>query len=183
MVFDFDDSGNLLAPDGAYWLAINNKPVAFYHESTVGAGDEQVISGYVPALLNGEYVNILLRYYGASETWEIAGLRSVYNDGETETVAKGVPALDDAVPTDDAEWIAGEEQSFWRPGDTLEFIADYYTYAGVYNGTYVIGELTVSEEMEVSDVELAEGNYRHSYRFTDLYQQNYWTEAYETQVG
>ena len=185
VVFDFDDNGNLLAPDGAYWLAINNQPVAFYHEQTVGEGDEQVISGYVPARLNGnEYVNILLRWYGATESWEIAGLRSVYKDGETETIAKGVAALDEEVLTEDSDWVEAEEEAaFWQPGDTLEFIADYYSYGGVYNGSYVIGELTVSDNMQVSDVELSEGNYRHSYRFTDLYQQNYWTEAYEQQIS
>ena len=183
VVFEFDDSGNLLAPDGAYWLAINNTPVAFYHEQTLGDGEEQIISGYVPAMLNGEYVHILLSWYGSTESWEITGLRADYRDEETETVAKGIPALTDPIPQDDAEWSEADAQSFWKTGDTLEFIADYYTYAGVYNGTYVIGETTVSEDMQISDLELAEGNYRHSYRFTDLYQQHYWTPALDQLVG
>ena len=183
VVFEFDDSGNLMAPDGAYWLAINNTPVAFYHEQTLGEGEEQIISGYVPARLNGEFVKILLSWYGSTEFWEITGLRTDYRDEETETVAKGVPALTDPVPQDDAEWSEADKQPFWKTGDTLEFIADYYTYAGVYNGTYAIGETTVSEDMLISDLELAEGNYRHSYRFTDLYQQHYWTPALEQLVG
>ena len=183
VVFEFDDSGNLLAPEGAYWLAINNTPVAFYHEQTLGEGDEQIISGYVPARLNGEFVNILLSWYGSTESWEITGLRTDYRDEETETVAKGMPSLNDPIPQDNADWSDADEQTFWKPGDTLEFIADYYTYAGVYNGTYVIGESTVSENMQISDLELAEGNYRHSYRFTDLYQQHYWTPALDQLVG
>ena len=183
VVFDFDDAGNLLAPDGAYWLAVNNKPVAFYHEQTLGEGAEQIISGYIPAMLNGEYVNILLSWYGSTESWEVTGLRTVYKENETETIAKSMPALTDPVPADNADWSDADAHDFWKPGDTLEFIADYYTYAGVYNGSYVIGEATVSENMQISDLELAEGNYRHSYRFTDLYQQHYWTPAFEQQVG
>ncbi len=178
VVFDFDDEGNLLAPDGAYWICINNKPVAFYHEQTVGEGEETVVSGYVPAILNGEFVDVLLRWYGTTKSWEIAGLRASYSDDETETVAKGVPALTDDVAFDDSDWVQAEKQDFWKAGDKLEFYAEYYTYAGVFEGTHVIGETTVSEDMEISDLELAEGNYRHSYRFTDLYQQSYWTPAY-----
>ena len=183
VVFDFDDEGNLLAPDGAYWLGINNLPVAFYHEQTTGDGAEQVISGYVPAILNGQFVDILLRWYGNTETWEIAGLRAAYLDDETETVAKGVPALSDPVDSTDAEWVqSDEEQTFWKVGDKLEFYAEYYTYAGVFEGTHVIGEMTVTDDMQISDLELAEGNYRHSYRFTDIYQQSYWTTAFDQLV-
>jgi hypothetical protein len=178
VVFDFDEEGNLLAPDGAYWLGLNNTPVAFYHEQSVGEGEEQVVSGYVPAILNGEYVDILLRWYGSTESWEVAGLRASYLNGETETVAKGVPSLNDEVSSGDSDWVQADEKSFWKPGDKLEFYAEYYTYAGVFEGTHVIGEITVSEDMEFGDLELAEGNYRHSYRFTDLYQQSYWTPAY-----
>ena len=84
----------------------------------------------------------------------------------------------DEVSSGDSDWVQADEKSFWKPGDKLEFYAEYYTYAGVFEGTHVIGEITVSEDMEFGDLELAEGNYRHSYRFTDLYQQSYWTPAY-----
>ena len=179
VVFDFDDSGNLLAPDAAYWLAVNNQPVAFYHELTVGEGEDCIISGYIPALLNGRYVNILLNWYGSTETWEIVGLREVYKDNETETVAKGIPALTDPIDSDAVEGFSSEERPFWKSGDTIEFIADYYTYGGEYLDSHVIGNTTVSEDMQISDLEI-DRNCRHSYRFTDLYQQHYWTPAIES---
>ena len=176
-VFEFDSDGNLVAPEGSYWLAINNKPVPFYHELTVGAGESMVVSGYVPALLNGQRVNILLRWYGSDESWEIAGLRQVYDDEVTLTVAKGVPALTDDLAEETASWVKQEETLFWQPGDKLEFVADYYTYSGSFEDSHVIGETTVSDDMLVSDVELDADNCRHSYRFTDIYQQHYWTPA------
>ncbi|MER2236392.1 MAG: hypothetical protein ABS901_08575, partial [Candidatus Limivicinus sp.] len=172
----FDDDGNLLAPEGCYWLAINNKPVAFYHELTVGTGNDAVISGYVPARLNGQRVNILLNWYGSDESWQIAGLRPVYDGEVTETVAKGVPALTDKLDDETADWAKGDAV-YWKPGDKLEFLADYYTYSGSYDDSYIISELTVSDDMTVSDVELDTENCRHSYRFTDIYQQHYWTPA------
>ena len=175
-VFEFDDEGNLRAPEGNYWLAMNNKPVAFYHELTVGSGEDAVISGYIPALLNGQRVNILLSWYGADESWQITGLRPVYDEEVTDTVAKGVPALTDQLEDETADWAKGEAV-FWKPGDKLEFVADYYTYSGSYDDSYIIGELTVSDDMTVSDVELDADNCRHSYRFTDIYQQHYWTPA------
>ena len=177
-VYEFDSEGNLLAPVGNYSLAVNNKPVAFYHELTVGEGDSMVISGYIPALLNGQRVNILLRWYGSTESWEIAGLLPVYDDSVTETVSKGVPALDDRIESDDADWVDADQVPFWKPGDKLEFVADYYTYSGSYIDSFIIGETSVTEDMLVSDMELDDGtNCRHSYRFTDIYQQHYWTEA------
>ena len=176
-VYEFDDEGNLRAPDGNYWVAVNNQPVAFYHELTVGTGEDTVISGYIPALLNGQRVNILLRWYGSTESWEITGLRPVYDENLTDTVAKGVPALTDDVEAETADWAKDDAAVFWQDGDKLEFVADYYTYSGSYNDSYIISETTVSDNMLVSDVDLGEVNCRHSYRFTDIYQQHYWTPA------
>ncbi|MBQ1374074.1 MAG: hypothetical protein IIY80_01330, partial [Aeriscardovia sp.] len=89
-VFDFDDNGNLLAPQDNAWLAINGQPVAFRHELTIGEGDEAIITGYVPALLNDERVNILISFDPEHPDGTITGLRRVYAENETETIAKGV---------------------------------------------------------------------------------------------
>ncbi len=85
-----------------------------------------------------------------------AGVQSVYPDGETDTAAKLPAGL--------------------QPGDTLEFLCGYYSYAGDYQDSCRPGEpLTVTEDgLTVSDV-LLEGRTRASYRFTDLYSQHCWT--------
>ena len=157
-VFDWDEDGNLLAPSDRTWLAINGQPVAYYHDTTTGEGDSLVITGHVPALLNGERVELLLRFDAENPRGYITGARSVYLNGETDTVAKSLIELE--------------------KGDTLDFLCDYYEYDGSYSNSYYLGEqMTVNGALEISNVDVGDGPISISYRFTDLYQQHYWTPA------
>ena len=86
----------------------------------------------------------------------IAGARRNYKDGETETEARGLIEL--------------------QPGDTLDFTCDYYSYDGTYQDSYYLGEqMTVTENMEISNTDVGE-NYIALYKFTDIYNQPYYTE-------
>ena len=162
-VFAFDDEGNLLAPEDDTWLAVNGQPVAYYHENTTGEGSGTVITGRIPALLNGDYVHLLVRFDAEHPHGAIVGARSVYADGETETVAKSYLDPD------------AEEPSPLRAGDTLDFLCDYYRYDGSFDNSYFLGEqMTVTEDMEISNVSVG-ANVSLCFRFTDLYQQHYWT--------
>ena len=155
-VFDFDADGNLLAPTDRTWIAINGQPVAYYHDSTSGRDDTLVITGHVPALLNGERVELLLRFDASDPQGEVVGARSVYLNGETDTVAKSITGI--------------------VPGDTLEFLCEYYRYDGSYENTYFLGQpMTVDGELEISNVDVGSGPVSLCYRFTDIYQQHYWT--------
>ena len=72
------------------------------------------------------------------------------------------------------------EEILTKYGDRLDFICDYYSYSGEFQDNYMLGDpMEVSEEMLISDVDLGDGNLRQSFRFTDLYQQHYWTPALE----
>lgn len=155
-VFDFDEEGNLLGDVEKTWLAVNGQPVAYYHESTVDDGEHYTITGYVPVLHNGHRAELLLAFDDETPYGYVTGVRAVYGEGETETVAKSDSAL--------------------QEGDTLEFLCDYYSYDGTYQDSYLLGDpLTVSGEgLTISDVPL-EGEVRATYRFTDLYQQSWWT--------
>ena len=155
-VFDFDGSGGLLGKNGGTWLAVNEQPVAYYHTSTTDDGTNYTITGRVPALYNGVRSELILVFDNENPHGFVAGVQSVYLDGETDTAAK--------------------LQSGLSPGDTLEFLCDYYTYAGDYQDSYRLGEpLTVTEEgLAISDV-ILDGVTRATYRFTDLYNQHYWT--------
>ena len=155
-VYEFDASGNLLGETDGTWLSINDQPVAYYHLSTAEEGEHYTITGYVPALLNGERMELILIFSDETPYGYIAGARPAYADGETETVARGLTEV--------------------LPGDTLDFLCDYYSYDGQYQDSYFLGEqMTVTDQMTISNTYLGEGVLA-MYRFTDLYGQHYWTD-------
>ncbi len=158
-VFEFDENGALLGDTDRTWLAINGQPVAYYYLDTVDDGTNYSITGYVPALLNGVRVELMLVFDNENPYGYISGARPVYTEGETKTVAKGMTEI--------------------NVGDTLDFICDYYSYDGEYQDSYFLGEqMVVTENMEISNVDVGEGNVRVTYRFTDIYNQQYWTPAF-----
>ena len=157
-VYQFDGEGGLLGVTDNTWLAVNGQPVAYYHTATVDDGTNYTITGRVPVLHNGMRSELLLTFDNDNPHGYVAGVRAIYPDGETDTVAKSQEAL--------------------QPGDTLEFLCDYYSYGGAYQDSYLLGEaLTVPEQgLTISDVPL-EGNTQATYRFTDLYGRSCWTAA------
>lgn len=159
-VFEFDANGDLIGDTDRTWLAINGQPVAYYYLDTMDDGVNYSITGRVPALLNGERVDLLLVFDNENPYGYIAGARTVYTEGETETVAKAMGALE--------------------VGDTLDFLCDYYSYDGEYMDSYFLGEqMTVTDNMVISNVDVGEGDVKVTFRFTDIYNQQYWTEAFE----
>ncbi len=155
-VYEFDEDGGLLGVNDNTWLAIDGQPVAYYHTSTADDGTNYTITGRVPVLHNGVRSELILAFDNDRPHGYVTGVRTVYHDGETGTVAKSQTEL--------------------QPGDTLEFLCDYYGYDGTYQDSYLLGDpVTVGEEgLTVSDVPL-EGDTRATYRFTDLYGQSYWS--------
>ena len=84
----------------------------------------------------------------------IAGARPVYED--TEAVARGLADV--------------------NVGDTLDFLCDYYSYDGVYQDSYKLGDQqVVKEDMQISNTRIDKSKLLVLYRFTDLYNQQYWT--------
>ena len=63
-----------------------------------------------------------------------------------------------------------------QPGDKLDFLCDYYTYEGEYQDSYYLGEqMTVTDSMEISNIDIEKENCSALYRFTDIYNNQYWT--------
>lgn len=154
-VYEFDKTGGLIGDDGASWLAIEGQPVAYYHTSTVDDGETYAITGRVPVLHNGVRSELLISFDNEYPHGCISGVQTVYREGETATAAKSLTGL--------------------SSGDTIEFLCDYYSYDGTYEDSYLLGDpITVDGALTISDVPL-EGETRASYRFTDLYNQHYWT--------
>ncbi|MBP8594610.1 MAG: peptidase C11 [Ruminococcus sp.] len=159
-VYSFNDDGKLVADVSKNWLAIDGQTIAYYHMDTVDNGDDDwSISGYVPAFLNGERVNLILVFDNENPNGYIAGADTDYSKtGDTQTVAKSLEEV--------------------GAGDKLEFICDYYTYDGEYQDSYILGdEITLGDKVTISNTDVGDGEVRLMYCFTDIYNQEYWTEA------
>ena len=155
-VYEFDAAGNLLAPREITWIAINEQPVAYYHEYTVQSGDNYSITGRIPVLYNGERAELIAVLTDEDPYGSIAGVRRVYRDGETETAAKTMDTV--------------------MPGDVIDFVCDYYSYDGEYLDSYLFGEqLVVDGALYISDVYIDAGAANLTYQFTDIYNREYWT--------
>ena len=158
-ILDWTDDGKLIAPDDRTWLAINGQPVAYYHEYTSEMGNEYTHSGRVPAMLNGERVNLWIVFDNKNPRGYIAGAQTDYQEKATLTAAKSLVKLNE--------------------GDKLEFLCDYYTYSGKYSDSYYLGDpMTVTSNMQISNVDVG-SNVKVTYRFTDIYNQEYWTPSLE----
>ena len=109
-------------------------------------------------MLGWDWVNLLLVFDHENPKGYVAGALYDYVEGETDMVAKSL----------------GELQA----GDTLDFLCDYYTYDGTYQDNYMLGEqLVVGDSITISDMPIDAGNLIISYLFTDIYNQEYWTES------
>ena len=158
-LYSVDEDGNLVADVDGTWLSVNGQPVMYYHMDTVEEGDDKyTITGYIPALLNGQRVKLIVIFDDENPKGYFAGAQPEYDeDTETQTVARGL--LDISV------------------GDTIDFLCDYYGYDGSYQDTYFLGDqVIVSENMEISNTALG-GSYQAMYRFTDIYNQQYWSDV------
>jgi len=160
-LYEFDDFGNLMAPEECTWLAVNEQPVAYYHESTMDDGEDYTITGRIPVFHNGTRAELVVVFTDENPNGSVAGVRTVYTEGETDTVAKTMDPVVD--------------------GDTLDFICDYYSYVGEYLDSYMLGDqMVVDGELMISDVYVDENAANLTYLFTDIYNQQYWTEPVPT---
>ena len=158
---EFEISNNTLIDnfDGT-WLSIDGQPFAYYYLNDVSEGDEYVIYGYSPAILNGERVNLIVNFDSERPYGYIAGAQKVYSDGESDTQAKMMIAI--------------------GKGDRIQFLCDYYDYDGNYHDSYKLGDpITLGNTYEIANTPISSdmNRCRVTYRFTDLYQQEYWTPA------
>ncbi|MBR3383483.1 MAG: peptidase C11 [Clostridia bacterium] len=162
-VYEFDNEGALKIDFDGTWMALDGQVVPYYFISENHDGDSYTITGRVPALLNGDRVDIIVVFDNETEENEygyVAGARYVYDEGETDTLQRGLIALKD--------------------GDELTFLCDYYSYDQTYQASYTFGDkLVVSGDIEVSNVSLEGGKCLVTYCLTDMYANEFWTEALE----
>ena len=140
------------------WISIDRQPVAYYILNREDDGDYYAFTGYVPALLNGVRVNLMLLFDSDHPYGVIDGAEPVYANGETDAQAKNLIRI-------------GE-------GDTLQFLCDFYDYEGNYQDSYLLGKpITLGPETEIANAPVGDKPVRVTYCFTDYYQQRYWTPS------
>ena len=166
-LFDYNN-GVLTGNMTKAWIAVNGQLVAYYHTDDQTVNGKVYIYGYIPALLNGERVELQV-VFDENGKGTITGAVAVYKNNETDTVAKS------------------ETEEFWKDENgnaksyTIDFIADYYTYNGDYQDTYKLGtQITVSGDpataLTLSDLAITSQTAKITYRFTDMYGKEYWTD-------
>ena len=156
-VYSVSGEGVLTAGADRYWISIDEHPVAFYHVSTTASDEGTTIIGRVPCYLNGDRCNLILIFDDDNPYGYVAGASFDYRDGETETVPKSMTALKD--------------------GDVIDFVCNYCNYDLEFEDSYYLGEqLVVDGEPEITDTYIGDGPAFVSYRFTDIYGQEYWSD-------
>ena len=158
-LFEYDPDKRILTADmDKTWVGINGQLVAYYHTDTLkdAVTGDYLYYGYIPALLNGERVKLQV-IFGADGKGTVIGATPFYANQETDTIAKNMTEL--------------------TQGDTIDFICDYYSYDGQYLDSYKIGTpVTYSSTLTVTDLEITDQKATITYRFTDMYNKEYWTD-------
>lgn len=155
-IFTWTDDGALIGTYDNYWVSLNNQPVAYYFIDTIEENEVSYTNGRIPVLLNGDRAELLVCF--KDDSAYISGVRFIYADGETETVAKTEVSLKD--------------------GDVIQPICDRYDYNGNYDDTYYLGDpITVNGSIKVSDVTLDpnDGEPVAAYMLTDRFNMEHWT--------
>ncbi|WP_026495432.1 clostripain-related cysteine peptidase [Butyrivibrio sp. WCD3002] len=159
--YDIDDDGNPVAPSDRTWLYIDDQIVSYYHVDTQGDSDNYAIMGRVPVILNDQRADLILIFDSENEDGYVAGVTYDYVNGETDTVAKNLTELSE--------------------GDKLEYICDCYAYDKTYTDTYFLGDSVIvdgdMEDMHISNRSVGDGEILVSFRFTDIYGQEHWSQT------
>ena len=153
--FDYDSYGNLIADYDRLWVALDGHPVAYYllSDDYDEAGNYETI-GYVPAEVNGERMDILIKFTDEDPDGTVLGARITDENG---TLERGLYEL--------------------KKGDTIAPLCNFYSYDMKFDDKYYLGEQwTLSRPPKVSMVALDNEDFMFGYRFTDQFGANYWTE-------
>ncbi|SHH70651.1 hypothetical protein SAMN02745229_00885 [Butyrivibrio fibrisolvens DSM 3071] len=163
-VASYNDDGDLIVTYDGTWMAVNGQFVAFYicqddYDADTGY---YYLLGYIPAELNGEYVNIMVEFSSEHEEGVILGAQAVYkgSDGENSfsTEGKGLVEIVE--------------------GDKIDFLCDYYSYDGTFQDSYFLNEESLvvgSDGLYIETLTMDNENVYYSYRLTDYLNSNYWT--------
>ncbi len=177
-LYSFDKDGDLELGFSGTWLAVNGQIVSYYFVSE----DEETgnILGYVPCLWDGVRANLIFQF-NKNGKGTFLGVRFLY-ENETAMETKGyiTPDQREILSSDDLAAVT-EGELLLQKGAVIKFLCDYYTYDGEFESAYVLGNpLVYNGSLKISDVRLsldANQSALVTYRLTDIYNNNFWTET------
>lgn len=159
-VYETDKNGDLIFDYDNTWITINGHAVSYYMMTCDERKDNYVITGRVPARLNGQPVDIILEFTSANEEGVVAGARPLYENGETDTVARGLIEI--------------------KKGDVIDFLCDHYKFDQTFEDSYLLGDqFIVDGDLEISNMAIGDAPKLVTYCLTDIYGNEIWTDATE----
>ena len=154
--FDWYNNDLLLEYDGT-WLTLNGNVCAYYLVSDTQLDDGTYSTvGRIPALLNGEAVNLQVVFDNKHPAGTVTGAYPMYEDESIGVEAKGNIEV--------------------SAGDKIELLCDYYDLDGNYSASYSLGNsFTVPNGgLSLRNMKLDASNINVTYRLTDIYGNHYW---------
>lgn len=150
--FEFNNHGDLVVDSDGSWLCVNDHVVSYEFVSDEILDNKRVITGYIPAYLNDQRVNLIVNFVDDKDG-VILGAKSIYEDSNIQ--AKGLIPIND--------------------GDEIKFVCNYYGYDGKFIDEYQINDVyKVNGDMKVYNIYL-DNNYIYTYCFKDIYGNKMWT--------
>ena len=163
-VAEYNEEGDLIDAWDGTWLTLQGQPCALYpidDEDEDGNG-LYITHKFIPALLNGERVNLIVEFNEETGEDRVIGAQSITESG---VLRKGFREM--------------------NGGDILTLVCDHYDYNGTFQAQHALGDpITVPEDcvLTITNKELtASEDIRmlYTYRLTDLYQAHYWLPVKE----
>ena len=153
--FDIDDDGSLMVDYDGLWFTLGGEAVPLYVSEK-----EDIVEGYIPCELNGEYVNLVV-WWNDDGIGVIEGAKRFYDNGMS---MKGL------IPVED--------------GDVIQLLCDYYTYDGEYEDEYYLGDpFAYDSAMGIEYAPSGDGEYLLYYCLTDIYNNIYYVEPVALTFG
>lgn len=162
VIIDHPNGSMAVVFDGT-WMTVNGNVVPYYYVDTVEDNGHKVVTGYIPAVLNsaevdGKLVYLMVVNEDDAEEFYIAGARYIYDEAETETMAKGLIEL--------------------KNGDRLTFVCDVYDANNSYEATYEMFDMVYdSSDCVIGYMEMEFDKVVVTYCLTDIYNNEFWTES------
>ncbi len=161
-VYEFDEDGDLRVEYDYTWVSFDGNTVPFYMEEEQYDIENWYTYGYVPANMEGEYIEIIVRWDYQNPDGYVEGYRK-YSEAGTPA-GKGLFKLES--------------------GTEIDWIIDYYTYEGDYQDFYLYGDTyTVpADDIVVSYEDIGDYDVLIYFILTDYYNNTYSTETVEYYV-